>query len=226
MKIRKVYFAILMTLMLCNVPTHGQSRSSTVLTNVQSNIKADQSGMGLIVLDNMHMNDYSTSDLTIAKTSLENLGYVVRYSSNFSSWNEAVSKATYLVMDAVYQAISPADIQSVVDWFTSTSANLLFASRGDFATIDFASMNTLLSDLGATVRMQDDNVYTTNPDAYREWYVEANKFNTAKYPSLFSHVNQMNFFSPSSVTDTASSDVLVYAERACAFCRAGPLERS
>lgn len=212
MKIRKVYFAILMTMMLCNLPTHVQSRSSIVLTDLQRNIETDQSAMGLIVLDNMHMNDYSATDLTVAKSSLEDLGYVVRYSSNFSSWDEAVSKATYLVMDAVYQAISPADIQTVVDWFTNTSANLLFASRGDFANIDFASMNTLLSDLGATVRMQDDNVYTTNPDAYREWYVEAKNFNTENYPSLFSHVSQMNFFSPSSVTDTPSSDVLVYAE--------------
>lgn len=166
---------------------------------------------GLVIIDDIHNNDYTPDDLGKAIDSLRDQGYLSHLASRFSSWSKALEHAHYLVMTATKDTIPKADISEIYNWFNSGSRNLIMASRGDYEPIIFDSMNSVLANLTATVRIQDDNVYTTDPAANRAWHVDTSNFNSA-YSELFVGVNNINFFSLSSIYSTATSDVLIYAE--------------
>lgn len=166
---------------------------------------------GMVLIDDIHDNDYTPNSMDKVLENLRDEGYFAHFASDFTSWSEGLGYAHYLVMTASYEVIPDADKAEIYKWFESGSRNLIMASRGDFSSIAYGSMNSILSNLTATVRVQDDNVYTSDPNAYQPWYVDTNNFNTA-YSDLFVGVNGINFFSPSSVLSTATSDVLIYAE--------------
>lgn len=189
-----------------NVSTYGHQLPSPILVDINlDEVK------GLVIIDDIHNNDYTPDDLGKAIDSLRDQGYLSHLASRFSSWSKALEHAHYLVMTATKDTIPKVDISEIYNWFNSGSRNLIMASRGDFEPIIFDSMNSVLANLTATVRIQDDNVYTTDPAAYRAWYVDTSNFNSA-YSELFVGVNNINFFSPSSIYSTATSDVLIYAE--------------
>lgn len=175
---------------------------------------ADEGVMGVVLIDDLHSNDYYRyGDLNIVEDRLNDEGYLTIYASDFSSWSEALSKSHYLLMTAPMSEITIDEITDVVSWFESGSRNLLISSRGDHEG-DFKrdSMNSLLTALGVSMQAQDDNVYTTDPNANNPWYIETDNFETDLDTGLFVGVDLINFFSPSSVSVTASSTVLVYAE--------------
>ncbi len=169
------------------------------------------SAMGVVVLDDLHANDYTPSAVSRVKDSLEKMGYLFFYASNFSSWRIAVSKAHYLVISAPFASFSSDDLQVINEWFANGSRNLILASRGDYSQPDYDSMNNILAQTKSSIRVQDDNIYTTDSNARQPWYIDTSNFNTA-YSTLFQNVDNINFFSPSSITYNSSATVLVHAE--------------
>ena len=165
---------------------------------------------GVVLLDDIHQNDYADGSLDLVVQDLESKGYVPQYASNFSTWAEALSFSHYLVMTAPYSAVPASDIDAINDWMQNGSRNLLIASRGDFEAVNTDSINQILSTINAGTRVNHDNVYTTDPSARREWYIETNNFNQ-EYSFLFDGVDSINFFSPSSVIPGTNASVLINA---------------
>ncbi len=166
---------------------------------------------GVVLIDDIHQNDYADGSLDLVMQDLERRGYVPKYASNFSSWDEALSFSHYLVMTAPYTAIPTEEISAIQTWMQNGSRNLLIASRGDFEPVNTDSINQILSSIGAGTRVNHDNVYTTDPSARREWYIETNNFNQ-EFSPLFEGVETINFFSPSSVIPGSNATVLIHAE--------------
>ncbi len=173
--------------------------------------KSYEQPKGVVLIDDIHSNDYADGNLDLVYDDLENMGYVPMYASNFSTFEEGLSHAHYLVMTAPYMNISDTDIQAISSWMGNGSKNLLIASRGDFSSISRSSINEILSSVGVEMRTNDDNVYTTDSSARKPWYIETNNFNT-DYANLFTGVDTINFFSPSSVVTGSNTIVLVNAE--------------
>ena len=109
----------------------------------QANINYDENPMGVVVIDDRHNNDYTNGDMNIIKTELEELGYIVFYSSEFESFEESVEAANYLVISAIFESFSLEEKNSIKEWFEGGSKNLIIASRGDFSQPDYDSMNDL-----------------------------------------------------------------------------------
>jgi len=164
---------------------------------------------GVLLIDDMHDNYYSTSMNQIYK-SLTDEGYVVRYSSNFSSFSEALSFTNHLLISATYSGYTETDISAIKTWMDGGARNLIIASRGDYNEPDYNAMNSILGNVSASSRVQDDNIYTTDSSAWQPWYIDTNNFNS-NFSEIFSGVDIMSFFSPSSVVPGDAS-VLVYAE--------------
>ncbi len=178
----------------------------------QANINYDENPMGVVVIDDLHNNDYTSGDMNIIKTELEELGYIVFYSSEFENFEESVEAANYLVISAIFESFSLEEKNSIKEWFEGGSKNLIIASRGDFSQPYYDSMNDLLDNLGASMKTQDDNVYTTDNGVSQPWYIDSDNFNIDEYPEIFDGVNTIGFFSPSSI-NPGNGDVLVYAEK-------------
>ena len=164
---------------------------------------------GVLLIDDTHDNDYSTSMNQIYK-SLTDDGFIVRFSSNFSSFSEALSFTNHLLISATYSGYTETDISAIKNWMESGARNLILASRGDFNKPDYSAMNSILGNVSASSRVQDDNIYTTDSSAWQPWYIDTNNFNS-DFSEVFSGVDVMSFFSPSSVVPGDAS-VLVHAE--------------
>ncbi|MCY3412370.1 MAG: endonuclease/exonuclease/phosphatase family protein [Candidatus Heimdallarchaeota archaeon] len=204
MNINRIILPILFMIIL-SIPIYAQAEPLLVID--------ENEFKGLVIVDDLHMNDYSDGSMFQIKTYLEEQGYMVGYSSEFSSFADSLSNAHYLIVTAPYEAISNEDIQAIYSWFESSSRNLLLASRGDYEVakgLNYNSINSILSTLEVDMRAQDDNIYTSDISAYQPWYIETENFNS-NYSNLFEGVDLINFFSPSSVSYGSPGDVLVYA---------------
>jgi endonuclease/exonuclease/phosphatase family metal-dependent hydrolase len=177
-------------------------------------LQPNTSPKGVVMIDDMHDNDYSPDVGSRMVDDLEDRGYIVHFISDYPTWNEALNVANYLIISAVHtpSSFTAAEITALNSWFADGSRNLLLASRGDYSSINYSTMNDLLAGIGSTMKTQDDNLYTTDPGAYQPHYVDSANFNMS-YPSLFAEVDVINFFSPSSVYDSPSSQVLINAEK-------------
>ena len=76
---------------------------------------------------------------------------------------------------------------------------------------NYEGINDILGNLSTTTRVQDDNIYTTDSNAWQPWYVDTNNFNK-DYGKVFSGVDIVSFFSPSSILPSSTADVLAFAE--------------
>ncbi len=167
---------------------------------------------GVVLLDDIHQNDYAEGNLDLVKGHLESIGYVVKYASEFTDWREALSFTHHLIMTAPYTDIPQSHLNDFKEWLTNGSRNVIISSRGDFnAEVSSEAINSLLSEGNSTIKVNDDNVYTTNPAARRPWYIETDNFNS-NFESFFTDVNTLNFFSPSSIIPSSTSSVIVYGE--------------
>ncbi|MFV2015554.1 MAG: hypothetical protein ACC656_09020, partial [Candidatus Heimdallarchaeota archaeon] len=168
---------------------------------------------GVVLIDDIHNNDYaSTGNLASLYTDLESLGYSPFYISDFTDMDEAFQYGNYLIMTAPYQDLPQADITSIVTWAESGTRGILLASRGDFASVSFTSMNALLGQLGADTRVQDDNVYPTDTGGSSAWSTRSSNIQNT-VPGLVTNVNQVAMFSPSSLRFVSSTaDVIIYGD--------------
>jgi len=198
-------------LLLWTPPVFGSHSNNWVADTGLHPDQTDQP-MGVVIIDDDHQNDYTSGDMTNVADDLQQQGYIVKYSSEFSSFGQAVQASNYLVISAPFNSFTSEDIQSIVDWFDTGSRNLVLASRGDFSQPDYTSMNAILAGLGATSRIQDDNVYTTDTSVPKAWYIDTDNFNSTGYSTIFSDVKPLSFFSPSSINPGSAGHVLVYAE--------------
>ncbi len=202
---------ILMIILPALLP-HSTANIGIITISDQEKVSVLTSSNGVVIIDDIHDNDYSSSDLTKIVDDLIEKNYLPYYASYFANWTEALSFAHYLIIGATYSSISTDDITAIKTWMDSGSKNLLIASRGDFASVNFSDLNDILTQIGANSRVQDDNIYTTRADANREWYIDTSVFNT-DYSDLFTGVNNINFFSPSSISNANANEILVYANK-------------
>lgn len=177
----------------------------------RSNITIASAALGVVLVDDLHKNDYSTTDLSTLKKDLSDLGYITYFFSELGSWENMLQYADFVFLSAPYTSFTTAEYSAMNAWFANGSRNLIIASRGDFNDVQFSAVNTLLSNLGATLKIQNDNVYTTDSSVPNKWYIHTDNLNTS-YPQFFSGVSNLNFFSPSSVTFASNAVPLVYAE--------------
>ncbi len=204
-------FVLTSTLFITDGRSNFEELSSEIDVNIYAN--EDDQPMGVVIVDDLHDNDYTDGSMNLIKNELESLGYIVFYSSEYNSFIDAVQVANYLVISAPMKVFSVAERTAIFNWFEDGSRNIILASRGDFSEPKYDSMNTLLSELGSTVKTQDDNIYTTDTDVPNPWYVDSDNFNEDDYPSIFSGLNTIGFFSPSSINPGTNGDVMVYAEK-------------
>ena len=75
------------TLVFSFNPVIASSEQDMTITSLSlSNpLLTDMDLKGVVVIDNIHQNDYSDSDMTIINTELENMGYIVDYTSDYDS---------------------------------------------------------------------------------------------------------------------------------------------
>lgn len=205
MKIQK--FVCLLLVFILTIPATGSIHEETTRTQISS----FEDPKGVVLLDDLHDNDYTDGALSLVATDLETKGYVTRYASNFSTWEEALSFSHYLVITAPFGTFQESEINAISTWFQNGSKNLLIASRGDFEAVKTEEINNILQSVGAGTRVNHDNVYTTDSSARREWYIETDNFNE-NFPTLFTGVSSINFFSPSSVIPGSNASTLIFAE--------------
>ncbi|MHA2502137.1 MAG: endonuclease/exonuclease/phosphatase family protein [Candidatus Kariarchaeaceae archaeon] len=211
MRIRVTSFIVFILLLVSLSGGYSTPVDTAYILENPRSIGLNQDLVGVVVVDDLHSNDYTPEDTQNLMIELEKLGYLTEYASDFNSWTEAVNAANYLIIAAPFTAFTTAEIDAVADWFDAEPANLLLSSRGDFSEPPYGSMNDLLSALGTEMRVQDDNIYTTDPSAYRAWYIDTDNFNTS-YSTIFDGVEPVSFFSPSSVSYAGTAQPLVFAE--------------
>lgn len=129
------------------------------------------------LIDIGHSNDYaSTSDLENLVAFLENIGFAV-IKDNDGIDNSDLIDVDFLVITAIAENYTVTELDAITNWVQNNDQSSIFISgRGDFTSeIEHAGINDILYSIGAHIRMNDDNVYTTNndPHAYldHEWYV-------------------------------------------------------
>lgn len=213
---------ILVTSLILLLSFIGPLGSSEVILDSQDfslslappSIQEDRIQKGVVYIDDVHSNDYGNGNLDQIKPQLEELGYIVAYASEFSTFTEGLNYSDYFLMTAPLESVPVEDISAIGEWLATGSKNILLASRGDFSVsngLDFASMNSILTEAGVSIRAQDDNVYTTDSSVFRPWYIRTNNFN-ASFSELFEGVTVVDYFSPSSVSYGEESSVLMFAE--------------
>ncbi len=190
--------------------------SSMAMTIQIDQPKLEQTKLkGVVVIDDQHKNDYINGDMDDIVKDLDSLGFLVYYASELGGLISSLKHAHYLIISTPGVNFTASEIDAIKDWFASGSRNLLVASRGDYSNLKIETINELLIQLGAVTRLQDDNIYTTNKSVYKPWYIRTNNFNTTAMPELFSGVNTIEFFSPSSLaaTDPSKVNFIIYAEQ-------------
>ncbi|OLS20843.1 MAG: hypothetical protein HeimC2_35640 [Candidatus Heimdallarchaeota archaeon LC_2] len=175
----------------------------------------NQNKNGVVLIDDEHNNDYSTGDLDELVKDLLSLGYLAFFTSEFGGWNNALEYGHYMIITTPQTAFTQSEILYLKKWFENGTRNLLLSSRGDFENFAKTAekVNDLLNTLGSAIKVQDDNIYSSNPPSGNSiWnFASSNLQNTI--PELVTGVNTLNFFSPSSVRAVNSSaEVIVYGD--------------
>ena len=205
---RQIIFFLLSLLLLIPLQPHRIFSSSFEPSLNNTNLK------GVVVIDDEHGNDYFPDNMVDVVKDLDKLGFLVYYSSELGGLEQAITKAHYLIINAPNNNYTVTEINAINTWFSTGARNLLIASRGDYSNRNIATVNNLLSTLGASIRLQHDNIYTTDPSVFRPWYIRTSNFANTTYPNLFENVNVIDFFSPSSITSETGGNVdfIIYAE--------------
>ena len=171
---------------------------------------------GVVIIDDLHGNDYVPSDMNDIFDLLATNNYIGYYATDFESWSVALDAANILIISTPRDDFTSQERAEVVNWMNAGAKNLIVSTRGDFSTYARDSINDLLTDLGSNIRVQDDNVYSTNPygsNPSSRWYVDSSNIQ-ASIPGLNNGVNRVEFFSPSSLRfiDSLSVDVVFYGD--------------
>lgn len=162
---------------------------------------------GMVLIDMGHNNDYSDSDLSLLCSELAKQGY------NATNTTEPISAALLdsvdlLILTAPKTDLTNSELDAISTWFESGEKNLILTSRGDFSDYQLDSLDSILNTLGSVIRVNDDNAYTTDPDAYQTWYTTPSPVGPAETTlNITQGVETLSFFSPSSlyVTDWEAS---------------------
>ncbi|MCE7736681.1 MAG: hypothetical protein GPJ54_17495 [Candidatus Heimdallarchaeota archaeon] len=187
--------------------------SSSVQSELNVNgISIDQTSKGVVLIDDTHSNDYSNGNLDSLNADLDSLGFIPYFVSDFTSWDEAFGFANYFIMTAPLADLAAPEIATLVSWAEAGTRGILISSRGDFSDVSFSSVNTLLTDLGADVRVQDDNVYSTDTGTSSIWSTQSSNIQNV-VPELVTGVSKVAMFSPSSLRFISSTaDVIIYGD--------------
>ena len=89
--------------------------------------------------------------------------------------------------------------------FTPKGGTLDRDTKARLAQVLQSKLNESLRQFGLQASIDTD---VPNP-----WYVDSDNFNEDDYPSIFSGLNTIGFFSPSSINPGTNGDVMVYAEK-------------
>ena len=208
---------LLLVSTFCGIQASTGTEKSSSTLNLQTHqspyqLDLTQDGPnGLVIVDDTHDNDYADGDLNELIRGLNSLQYIAKFVSEFNSFEEAVSVANYLIITAPFTVFSTEEISAIGSWMDQNSANLIISSRGDYSNPNYDSLNAIFTQLGATTRVQDDNIYTSLTQT-GNFYIETDNFNTSSFPELFTEVTSVNYFSPSSINPGENGQVLVRAE--------------
>src|SRR3990172_7235774 len=160
-------------IVLCSVFLGNTSSDGALWANFSNNGRT-QTIKGIVVVDDIHGNDYTIDRMFKIFDDLYNLGFAVYFTSEFSNLSTALQYADHFIMNTPTTALPVNDIAAIVSWLGNGSHNLLISSRGDFGTTYLrTSINGLLTSLNSSIRVQDDNVYTTDSHNFQgnAWYV-------------------------------------------------------
>lgn len=165
-----------------------------------------------VLIDKAHENDYAADDLlssfydTLDRDVLE-----VVY--NYEEFNTTVLAGVDLVVitaPVTTTDFTAAEITALTNWYEA-GGHMLLSSRGDFTyDVNFETMNALLTSLGADIRMNDDNLYTTSadPEYYQDWYCFTGNYNLDPEVAYITEnlTRRIQYFSPSSLYSETGSD--------------------
>ncbi|MFX0093551.1 MAG: endonuclease/exonuclease/phosphatase family protein [Candidatus Hodarchaeota archaeon] len=212
----------ILTFLLLSLSFQGLSVIGSVESiSSNSETRASRSDiLGVVILDDEHSNDYTTNDnLRYVVADLQSMGYVTYFSSELGGWLSALSYADYFIITTPMDPFTTGELSILSTWLNNGSHNLLMSSRGDYNDYERASLNDLLSHIGSHIRVQDDNVYTTDSHNWQgnAWYAHTGNFNETTLPQLFENVTDIEFYSGDSlqITDYSVVDVLVNGTPHC-----------
>ncbi|MHA1303673.1 MAG: zinc dependent phospholipase C family protein [Candidatus Heimdallarchaeaceae archaeon] len=162
------------------------------------------------LVDNYHDNDYADTSLTSFVDTLNRDVVEVFYNEDEIT-AATLADIDLLIITAPYgNNFTDDEISAISSWYAA-GGHLLISSRGDYSDVNHVTINNLLEAIGSDLRVNDDNVYTTqaDPDFYKPWYCKTDEFNNddpiAK--QIVGNLTQkIQFFSPSSIYAESDSE--------------------
>jgi hypothetical protein len=166
------------------------------------------------LIDYAHGNDYiddeGESQLTSLEQTLEREGFnTSRQTEPFSA--ETLNGIDLVVITCAHDSYTSTELSALASWAASGNHSLLLTSRGDFSTYtDITQMNAILTELGALIRGNHDNVYMEG--TYQPWYNDLTSVPDAEDTlDLTENVTSLTLFSPTSLYFLDENPVLPLA---------------
>ncbi|MHA1779049.1 MAG: zinc dependent phospholipase C family protein, partial [Candidatus Heimdallarchaeaceae archaeon] len=163
-----------------------------------------------VMIDRAHDNDYATDALTSFTSTLDR--DVVRIVYNDDEITPlTLAGVDLLVITAPFSStgFTENETTAIANWYAA-GGHLLLSGRGDYNPVNHQAINALLSAIGSHLRVNDDNVYTTNadPDYYKDWYCNTDEYGTDSVAdSIRGPLNRkIQFFSPNSIYSIDNSE--------------------
>ncbi len=153
-----------------------------------------------VLIDVGHGNDYTEEMTSLVGTLDRDIVEINYIDTEITAYD--LMGVDLLIITALdgENAFTEDEMVVISNWY-KTGNHILMSSRGDYNHINYASMNLLLENISSQMRINDDNVYTTDPEAYQAWYCLTDNYNTnASVADIFVNVTQsIRLFSPSSL---------------------------
>ena len=178
--------------------------------------------LGSVVIDKDHNGDYTSSRLVQVA---DDLGRTNEVLFNFNAINALDTRVHTLIITAPGIGYSAQEIIDIQNWLAGGPRNIILTSRGDFSqSLLRSSLNDILVGVNSQIRVNDDNVYTSNPEAFfpssatngYTWYNEPTTVQNATDTfGITADVTSVQFFSPSSLYFTSTNEnltVLIYGD--------------
>ena len=161
------------------------------------------------LVDNGHVNNYvKDGKLENFKNYLTGLGFEVVVNNGTIS-DQTLNDVDFLIVTAFETNYTDAELTAISNWLDGGKRSIFVTGRGDYsADIDHAGMNRLLETVGTTIRMNDDNVYTTasNPRYYKDWYLYTENVVAPPGKQYVDTAKVYHLYSPNSLYFTQDSN--------------------